>query len=204
MNEYKFARITYPCEMKKIIILTLLMHSSIFLKAQNCEVKFWNHVDCKYNFKEVGFDVDTLNSILIGKHHYHSFTPGAIFYGCWGIDADTQVANFICGICGYSDTNILNAYFFPLTSKTYKSFSINNGTSTGIKMYDWNDIIHYKQNVVGFPIPDDPYCCTSTIPAACSPCNCGVGMVHWKEKEIALIPAWGIYWENNCPVYDNN
>ena len=202
MNEYKFARITYPCEMKKIIILILAIHSSIFLKAQNCIVKFWNHIDCTYGLKEVGFDVDTLTSIVNIKHHYHSFS-GNVKEGCWGVDGDTTLASFNCGVCGSSDTDIFNFYFFPLTSKTYKSFSINNGTSTGIKMYDWNDIINYKF-ITGLSIPEDPYCCTSTIPAACSPCNCGVGMVHWKEKEVALLPAWGIYWENNCPVFDNN
>jgi hypothetical protein len=189
--------------MKKIIIAILLIHSSICLKAQNCDVKFWNHIDCIYDLKEVGFDVDTINSTMNAKHHYHSFS-GTAKEGCWDIDVDTTIANFNCGICGYSDTNIYNFYFLPLSSKIYKSFSINNGTNTGKKMFDWNDIIYYKRNVVGFSIPEDPYCCTTTIPAACSSCNCGVGMVNWKAKEFALIPARGIYWENNCPENENN
>ena len=110
--------------MKKIIILTLLMHSSIFLKAQNCIVKFWNHIDCTYGLIEIGFDVDTLNSVLYGKNHYHPFS-GSVPNGCWGDHADTTVASYPCGSCGEGDTDIFNAYSFPLTSKTYKSFSIN-------------------------------------------------------------------------------
>jgi len=191
--------------MKKFLILLLLIHGTNCLRAQfpTCYVKFWNHIDCGFNLIEIGFDVDTLNSVLYGKNHYHPFS-GSVPNGCWGDHADTTVASYPCGSCGEGDTDIFNAFSFPLTSKTYKSFSINFGTSSVRKMFDWNDIINYKKYVYGFPIPDDPYCCTSTIPAACSSCNCGVGMVHWKEKKVALLPAWGIYWENNCPVISNN
>ncbi len=188
--------------MKKRLVLFLVICLAKFSNAQTCTVKYWNHIDCQYGFGNIGFYVDTINSQMLAKDHYHSFSPGAQLYGCWGLDADTQDANFNCGSCGSSDTDIFNLYFLPLSSHTYKYFSIGNGSGSGKKMFDWNDIINYKRDVK-LSIPDEPYCCTVTIPAACSSCNCGVAMVDWKEKEVALLPAWGIYWENNCPVITN-
>jgi hypothetical protein len=191
---------------KIVVFLYLLIGMNMRLNAQGhgttpCPSKFWSHIDCLYEFKMNGYYIDSINSSIPTKQHFHPFMYSSDWYGCWDIPADTTFATYGCGYCGFSDSAIFSSLNLPSTSQIYKFFSINTGAPTGMghMLFHYEDIewYHDLHNRTLF-IPDIPYCCSSNLPEDCQTCNCGVGFVDWEKSRFAVFPARGPYWNNNC------
>ncbi len=183
------------------------------VKSDTCEVEFINHIDCQYSLKKVGFYIDTINSVMLGKSHIHEWIYNNVLqYGCWYDDTfyypQLQNPTFSCGNCGDSDSVIITEFYYqPSYSNTIKFFSVNDGSAFGHILFDYRDRYNYEVKF-GFVFPqtlDEPFCCTpnSTTPLVCQTCNCGVGIVNWQNKEFGIKPARGIFWNNECnQTYD--
>jgi len=190
---------------KIVVFLYLLIGMNMRLNAQGhgttpCPSKFWSHIDCLYEFRMNGFYVDSINSSIPTKQHFHQFWYSSEWYGCWDINADTTFATYGCGYCGFSDSAILSSLNLPDTLLISKFFSINTGSLTGMGhvLFDYRDILKYKIRYNHLFISDLPYCCSSNLPADCQTCNCGVGMVDWENSKFAVCPAIGPYWKGLC------
>ena len=191
---------------KIVVFLCILAGLDMRVNAQThgttpCPSKFWSHIDCLYEFKMNGYYIDSINSSIPTKQHFHQFWYSSDWYGCWDIPADTTFAIYGCGHCGFTDSAIATSHNLPYDSKIYKFLSINTGALTGMGhvLFDYEDIINYKfihSNTLF--IPDNPYCCSSNPAGDCQTCNCGVGRVIWQLSKFAVIPARGPNWNQNC------
>ena len=196
--------------MKKLLFIFTLLNYSINsfgsirpMQYDTCKPHFDNFIDCQYDLKKIGFWIDTIGSTVPGKSHPHDWIQNQILmYGCWYDDEfhydQTIEPTFNCGVCQYTDSAILAEYNLPNNSIIYKFFSIDNNTSSGHVLFDYEDCGDYENYFSIFSL-DFPYCCDPSVsPFDCSTCNCAVGLVDWVANNIAAKPARGIYWNNTC------
>ena len=211
MSVYFFSFIKFKIMKNKllpkfIVLICFILSLNLRVNAQGhgttpCPSKFWSHIDCLFEFKMNGFYVDSINSSIPTKQHFHQFMYSSDWYGCWDIPADTTFATYGCGYCGYTDSAILSGMNLLDTLLISKFFSINTGSLTGMGhiLFDYRDIVNYH-NKFGYSmfIPDLPYCCSTNLPEDCQTCNCGVEMVDWENSKFAVLPARGPYWNSQC------